>query len=316
MNKKTIMIAIGGNAISSSTGDETINESFSNTRSLVKNLKPFFKLNCKICINHGNGPQVGNELMRMELTRKTIPPLPLGVCVSNTQGSIGYMLQQTIQNHLRFEKIDREVVTLVSQVIIDKDDPSIKSPTKFVGPKYIKKDILKLKKIYNWNIKEQEPNQWRRVVPSPFPKYVMHGKSIKTLVNSGVVIIAGGGGGIPVYNNENGLLEGLDAVIDKDYVAAKLGHIIKANELWILTNINCLFKEFLTEKIKKKPIRNISFDELKVLYESNIFQKGSIAPKVKSALHFLKHGGDKVVITSAKCIEEAIKGTQGTHIRN
>lgn len=316
MNEKTIMIAVGGNAICSSTGNDTINESFSSTRSLVKNLKPFFKKKYKICINHGNGPQVGNELMRMELTRTSIPPLPLGVCVSSTQGSIGYMLQQTIQNYLRFKEINREVVTLVSQVIIDKEDPSFKSPTKFIGFKYTKKDILKLKNTYNWDIKKQEPNQWRRVVPSPFPKYIMHGKSIKTLVNSGVVIIAGGGGGIPVFNNENGFLEGIDAVIDKDYVAAKLGHIIKANELWILTDIDCLFEEFLTEKIKKKPIRNISFDELNILYESNVFQKGSIAPKVKSALHFLKHGGDKVVITSAKCIKEAIKGTQGTHIRN
>jgi carbamate kinase len=250
----------------------------------------------------------------MDLTRDLVPPLPLGICVANTQGQIGYMVQQTLQNELRKKTIDREVVTLVTQVIVDKNDKSINDPSKFIGPRYSKSEIEKLIKKLGWLAKEQEPGEWRRVVPSPMPEYIMHGKSIKTLVDRGTIVIAFGGGGIPVFNNKNDKIEGLDAVIDKDYSAAKMGRIIRAQELWIISDIDYLYRNFGKEDAS--PIKQINTKELNALYKKNIFQEGTIKPKIKAALHFLKHHGEKVVITSIDNIKKALKHKSGTIIRN
>ena len=314
MDKKTIMIALGGNSLSPKGSSGTVGEQFSFTRRTMDHLSEFILKDYNICITHGNGPQVGNELLRMDLTNDIVPPLPLGICVANTQGQIGYMVQQTLQNKLRDLEVDREVVTLVTQVLVDKNDKSIKNPTKFVGARYTKREIDKLAKKLNWSVKEQEPGSWRRVVPSPMPEYIMHGKSIKALVDRGTIVIAFGGGGIPVFNNDNGQIEGLDAVIDKDFSAAKMGRIIRAQELWIISDIDYLYSNFGTENAR--PIKEIVTSELHSLYNQNIFQEGTIKPKIKAALHFLKHHGDKVVITSIDKIKLAIEKKSGTIIRN
>tara|TARA_Y100000748_G_C15447634_1_gene469645 strand:+ start:316 stop:1260 length:945 start_codon:yes stop_codon:yes gene_type:complete len=314
MAKKTIMIALGGNSLSPKGSSGTVVEQFSYARRTMEHLSEFILQNYNICITHGNGPQVGNELLRMNLTYDKVPSLPLGICVANTQGQIGYMVQQTLQNKLREIKVDREVVTLVTQVLVDKNDESIKNPTKFVGARYTKKEIDKLAKKLNWNVKEQEPGSWRRVLPSPMPEYIMHGKSIKALVDRGTIVIAFGGGGIPVFNNSEGQIEGLDGVIDKDFSAAKMGRIIRAQELWIISDIDYLYRNFGTENAT--PIKEIDTKELKSLYNRNIFQEGTIKPKIKASLHFLKHHGDKVVITSIDKIKSAIEKKSGTIIRN
>ena len=314
MDKKTIMIALGGNSLSPRGSSGTVGEQFSFTRRTMDHLSEFILKDYNICITHGNGPQVGNELLRMDLTNDIVPPLPLGICVANTQGQIGYMVQQTLQNKLRDLEVDREVVTIVTQVLIDKNDKSIKNPTKFVGARYTKREIDKLAKKLNWSVKEQEPGSWRRVVPSPMPEYIMHGKSIKALVDRGTIVIAFGGGGIPVFNNDNGQIEGLDAVIDKDFSAAKMGRIIRAQELWIISDIDYLYSNFGTENAR--PIKEIDTKELQSLYNQNIFQEGTIKPKIKAALHFLKHHGVKVVITSIDKIKLAIEKKSGTIIRN
>ncbi len=314
MDKKTIMIALGGNSLFPKRSSGTVSEQFSFTRRTMDHLSEFILKDYNICITHGNGPQVGNELLRMDLTNDVVPPLPLGICVANTQGQIGYMVQQTLQNKLRDLEVDREVVTLVTQVLVDKNDKSIKNPTKFVGARYTKEEIDELAKKLNWIVKEQEPGSWRRVVPSPMPEYIMHGKSIKALVDRGTIVIAFGGGGIPVFNNNNGQIEGLDAVIDKDFSAAKMGRIIRAQELWIISDIDYLYSNFGTENAR--PIKEIGNKELQSLYNQNIFQEGTIKPKIKAALHFLKHHGDKVVITSIDKIKLAIEKKSGTIIRN
>ena len=314
MDKKTIMIALGGNSLSPKGSSGTVGEQFLFTRRTMDHLSEFIIKDYNLCITHGNGPQVGNELLRMDLTNDLVPPLPLGICVANTQGQIGYMVQQTLQNKLRDLEVDREVVTLVTQVLVDKNDKSIKNPTKFVGSRYTKEEIDKLAKKLNWTVKEQEPGSWRRVVPSPMPKYIMHGKSIKALVDRGTIVVAFGGGGIPVFNNNNGQIEGLDAVIDKDFSAAKMGRIIRAQELWIISDIDYLYSNFGTENAR--PIKEIGNKELQSLYNQNIFQEGTIKPKIKAALHFLKHHGDKVVITSIDKIKLAIEKKSGTIIRN
>ena len=307
------MIALGGNSLSPKGTTGSIEDQFSYTRKTMDGLSNFIDLNYNICITHGNGPQVGNELLRMDLTNEQVPPLPLGVCVANTQGQMGYMIQQTLQNKLRDMNIDREVVSLVTQVIVDKNDESVNNPTKYIGPRYSKKDIRPLSNKFNWKIKEQEPGIWRRVVPSPMPDYIMHGKSIKALVDRGTIVIAFGGGGIPVYNDDKHKIEGLDAIIDKDYSAAKMGRIIRAQELWIISDIEYLYRNFREEN--QTPYKEISFQYLISLYKNNSFQEGTIKPKIKAAIHFLKHHGEKVVITSINNIQNALNDQSGTIIR-
>ena len=314
MPNQTIMIALGGNSLSTKKKPNEIANQFSLARKTMSNLSEFIDLNYNICITHGNGPQVGDELLRMDLTSDVVPPLPLGICVANTQGQMGYMVQQTLQNELRKKTIDREVVTLVTQVLVDKNDKSINSPTKFIGPRYSKLEIDKLVTKFGWTVKEQEPGMWRRVVPSPMPKYIMHGKSIKALVDIGTIVIAFGGGGIPVYNSKENEIRGLDAVIDKDYSAAKMGRIIRAQELWIITDIDYLYRNF--GKNNATPIKQIDSKELRSLYEKNIFQEGTIKPKIKAALYFLEHHGERVVITSIDNIKKTLKQQSGTIIRN
>ena len=308
------MIAMGGNSLSPKGEAGTITQQFAHTRETLDGIGNFIELGYNLCINHGNGPQVGNELLRMDLTHDKVPPLPLGVCVAGTQGSIGYMIQQSLQNKLRDMKVDREVVTMVTQVIVDKNDPSIKDPSKYVGTRYSENEAKSLAKIFSWSIKEQEPGQWRRVVPSPMPEYIMHGKSIKALVDRGTIVIASGGGGIPVFNHPNGHLEGLDAVIDKDYAAAKLGRILHAEELWIITDVDHVYSNFGTSI--QEAIQSLTRIEAEELYNKGVFQQGSIGPKIKAALHFLKYHGKKVIITSIPCIKDALDGKAGTEIRN
>ena len=304
---------MGGNSISPKGETGTIQQQFSHTRETVEGISHFIERGYNLCINHGNGPQVGNELLRMDLTHGQVPSLPLGVCVAGTQGTIGYMIQQSLQNKLRDMELDREVVTLVTQVIVDKDDPTIQEPTKFVGPWYTENEIRPFVEKFGWSVREQEPGQWRRVVPSPMPEYIMHGKSIKSLVDRGTIVIATGGGGIPVYNDAEHL-EGLDAVIDKDYTAAKLGRILHAEELWIITDVEYVYRNY--GRFDQLPIQELTSSEAKKLYDNGEFQKGSIGPKIKAAMHFLKYHGDKVVITSIPCIKDAIEGNAGTIIRN
>ena len=305
---------MGGNSISPKSGTGKIEEQFERTRQAFNGISHFIERGYNLCINHGNGPQVGNEIMRMELTQNTVPPLPLGVCVASTQGSIGYMIQQCLQNKLREMEIDREVVTLVSQVIVDENDDSLKEPTKFIGKRYTKQEADEMTLDYGWHFKEQEKGKFRRVVPSPMPEYIMHGKSIKALVDRGTIVIASGGGGIPVYNNGFGKLEGLDAVIDKDYSAAKMGRIIRAHELWIITDVDAIYENFGSSNQKR--ISSLTKKEAKKLHDEGLFQKGSIAPKIRAAIHFLKHHGDKVIITSIPHIEDALNRSAGTEIRN
>ena len=309
---KTCLIALGGNALSPKGEAGTIAEQFLHTRESMVEIMEFVRRGYNICLTHGNGPQVGHELLRMDLTHNTVPPLPLGVCVAGTQGTIGYMIQQSLQNALRDEKVDREVVTLVTQVQVHEDDPSISNPTKYIGNRYPKKEAEALAKKFGWIIKEQEPGQWRRVVPSPDPEYVMHGISIRTLVEKGTIVLAAGGGGIPVYNDKDHKLEGLDAVIDKDLTAAKLGWIIRAREYYIITDIDQVYLHFKTQQ--QEPILQMTATEAKQYEEKGHFQKGSMGPKIRSAVHFLKHGGSKAVITNIQNITKAMNNQAGTTI--
>ncbi len=311
---ETVLIALGGNALSPKGEQGDIYQQFAHTRESISEILEFVKQDYNICITHGNGPQVGDALHRMDLTHDAISPLPLGLCVAGTQGTIGYMIQQSLQNALREEKIDREVVTLVTQVRVDVNDPSIAHPTKFIGKRYSKDEAHKMKKKFEWVIKEQEKGSWRRLVPSPDPVYILHGVSIRTLVEKGTIVLAGGGGGIPVYNNSRNYLEGLDAVIDKDLTAAKLGWIIRADEYYIITDVDQVYLNFNQEN--QAPISQMTVSEARHYQTNGHFQKGSMGPKIRSAIFFLEHGGKKVVITNIAHMRKAFGGNAGTQITN
>ena len=310
--EKTAIIALGGNALSNKSQAGTINDQFSNTRKSLIEIIKFLKEDYNICITHGNGPQVGDELLRMDLTQEEVSPLPLGVCVAGTQGTIGYMIQQTFQNILNQEKIDKEVVTLVTQVVVDPGHPSLKNPTKFVGKRFTKQEAEKRAKNMGWIVKEQDPGEWRRVVPSPDPDFVMHGISIRTLVHAGIIVLAAGGGGIPVFVDNDGNFNGIDAVIDKDLTAAKLGRVIRADEYYIVTDIDQVYLNYGTEN--QSPIDQMTDEEAKKYQEEGHFQQGSMWPKIRSAIHFLKHHGKKVIITNIDNLQDAIDGNAGTTI--
>ena len=309
---KSVIIALGGNALSPKDEAGTIYQQFAHTRESLAAIMHFVELGYNICLTHGNGPQVGDELYRMELTHNTIPPLPLVVCVAETQGSIGYMVQQSLQNELKEKNIDREVVTLITQTIVDKNDPSISNPKKYIGRRYDKETAQKLAKQFNWKVKEQEPGSWRQVVPSPMPQFIEHGRSIQTLVDNGTIVIASGGGGIPTFWNDNNKLEGINAVIDKDLSGALLGRVIKSNELWIITDLDQAYLNFGKEN--QEPILNISSETAKQYFDEGHFMAGSMGPKIQAALYFLKHHGEKAVITSINGIDDAIAGKNGTTI--
>jgi len=308
----TVIIALGGNALSQKDESGTIDEQFAHARESLRGVMHFVKKRYNICITHGNGPQVGAELFKNEEMANTIPPLPLGVLVANTQGAIGYMIQQSLQNALYNEHNEREVVTFISQIKVDSEDSSLNNPNKFIGRTFNKDDSKIYSEKYNWVIKEQEPDLFRRVVPSPKPLYIFNGKSIKHLVEFGTIVIAGGGGGIPAYNKSDGTLEGIDGVVDKDMTAALLGRVIRAEELFIITdvdNVNLNYKKTNQKRIKKASVLNIE----KWLDEGH-FSEGSMAPKIRAALYFLAHHGEKVVITSLNNIEDAINNKSGTVI--
>ena len=310
--QKTAVIALGGNAISPSGETGTISEQFAHTRESLAAIMNFVHEGYNLCITHGNGPQVGDELLRMDLTHDIIPPLPLGVCVAGTQGTIGYMIEQSLQNELKKESIDREVVTMITQVVVDKDDPAILNPTKFIGPRYTKDEINPLAQKLGWTIAEQNSDEWRRVVPSPLPQYIMHGKSTKALIDRGTIVIASGGGGIPVFKKGDDNLDGLDAVIDKDYAAALFGRILKAEEMWIITDVDCVYLDY--NNPSQKPLSAVTTEVLEGLLKEGQFQAGSMAPKIEAALYFLKYHGQKVVITSIPEVGNAIRGKSGTTI--
>ena len=314
MNKKTVIIALGGNALSPKSEAGTIEQQFRHTRNSLKSVMHFVKKNYNICITHGNGPQVGAELSRNEISMNIIPPLPLNVLVANTQGAIGYMIQQSLQNSLYSVDSKREVATFISQMKVDRNDKSLKNPSKFIGKIFSEEEAFKLSKKYGWDIAKQEDNQWRRVVPSPDPLYIFNGKSIKHLVDFGTIVIAGGGGGIPAYNKKSGNLKGVDGVVDKDKSSALLGRIIKANEYFIITDVDNIYLNY--NKDNQQKITNTTADEIKKWLEEGHFGIGSMEPKIKSALYFLKYHGNKVVITSIDKIEEALNNNAGTHITN
>ena len=314
LSDKTILVALGGNALSPGTGSGTITEQFAHTRQSLRVILPFVRRGDRVAITHGNGPQVGDELLRVELAAGKVPTLPLGVAVAATQGTIGYMIEQSLQNALLDEGIDREVVALITQVIVREDDAALQKPAKFIGHGYSRRQAEKLAALHGWDIARQAKGIWRRVVPSPTPLRIKGAASIRRLVESGSIVITAGGGGIPAYVMDNGHLEGVDAVVDKDLAAAVLGENIGASELYIITDVPEVYLHFGTDR--QQALRDISVNDAQGYIEEGHFPEGSMGPKMAAALQFLKSGGRKVIITDIDSIDQALAGQAGTVIHN
>ncbi|MDK9701145.1 MAG: carbamate kinase [bacterium] len=306
------VVALGGNAISPPGEVDTIRNQFRNSRESLHGVAELIQRGYKLALTHGNGPQVGNALLRVEKALGDAPELPLGIIVADTEGGIGYMLEQTLQNQLLKMDIDRKVVTIVSQVLVDKDDPALLDPVKPIGKHYSEEEAFERKEKYFWDIKAVEHGMWRRVVGSPHPKEIINKEVIHTLVNSGVVVIAVGGGGIPVYREPDGRLEGVDAVIDKDRASAVLARDIGAQDLFILTGVDFVYLDY--EKPTQRALREVSFAEMDKLWASGDFPKGSVGQKIGAALDFLEWGGERAIITSHDKLVDAIEGKTGTLI--
>ncbi len=308
---KKAVIALGGNAIAT-TGKENIHEQFANTRKSLEGIVELIQDGYHLAITHGNGPQVGNALLRVEKTIKEIPALPLGVIVADTEGGMGYMIEQSLQNKLIRLNIPREVVTIVTQIIVDPDDPSIINPTKFIGPYYTEKQAETLSVQYGWVIKEDSGRGYRRLVPSPLPCRIINRHIIQELVDQGVIVIAAGGGGIPVYVENDGTYEGVDAVIDKDRASAVLAHDIGAQTLVILTGVDNVYLNF--NRPDQTRLAEVTLNQIKEYQTQGHFPAGSMGPKIEAAIAFLESGGREVIITSLDKAKPALQGSAGTRI--
>ncbi|MBD3225408.1 MAG: carbamate kinase [Caldithrix sp.] len=312
MQKKTIVVALGGNAITREFEEGNIKEQFANTRRSLESVIEFLKDGHNLVITHGNGPQVGNALIRVEESRQLVPPLPLGVIVADLEGGMGYMIEQCLQNKMHDLGVLRKVVTLVTQVIVDKNDPAVQDPSKFVGPFFKKEDVRELEEKRGWAVKEDKGRGYRRVVSSPIPVKIVPGEIIKSLVNQGVVVVAAGGGGIPVYVDDRGWLEGIDGVIDKDLASAVLANDVAAETLLIVTGVDKVALHYGTPE--QTNLDTMTIEEAEMYLNQGHFPKGSMGPKIQAAINFIKGGGEEVIITSIENAASAFKGKAGTRI--
>jgi carbamate kinase len=310
--KKTAVIALGGNAITRPGIEDTIASQFIHTRDSLDGVVELIRDGYNLVVSHGNGPQVGNALLRIELARGKAPILPLGVCVADTEGGMGYMIQQSLQNRMHAEGLERPVVTIITQVLVDPNDPDIADPSKYIGQFYTEEEAKVFSKTRGWKMKKDADRGFRRVVPSPMPMRTIEAETIKKLVDSGTIVIAAGGGGIPVYIDENGGYEGIDAVVDKDLASAVLAREIGATVLSILTSVDAVSTDF--GKPEQKDLGRVTLEEIKRLNDAGHFPRGSMGPKVGAAIKFLESGGEVVSITSFKNAGRALRGDSGTRI--
>lgn len=308
--RKKIVIALGGNALIHKDQDGNIYEQFANTRAIMKHIVEIVKDGWDVVITHGNGPQVGAILLQNDISRDITPPMPLGICVAESEGFIGYMVQQCLSNALKKEGMSRSVVTLITQVLVDEKDSSFKNPTKPIGPYYSNDEIDEIK-AEGYKIKKFKDG-WRIVVPSPDPKSIVEGGIIKKMLDDDILVIASGGGGMPVIEKEGWGLDGLEAVIDKDLASERLAEQIDAEILMILTNVKFVYLNY--KQSNEKKLNKVTLEEIKKYYSEGHFPEGNMGPKIIAAIRFLEYGGKKVIISHVDYGYDAFKGETGTHI--
>jgi len=309
--KKLAVVAFGGNALLKGNEVGTIEQQEKNTFDTCEKLIGLIEKNYNIVITHGNGPQVGNILLRNEAgyEKYKIPKMPLDICVADSQGGIGYMIERQMLNVLNEHKIKKNVVSIITQVLVDIKDSAFENPTKPIGTFFMKEEADLLAKANNWIFKEDARKRgWRRVVASPKPIDIMHKKVVAEIANKGSIVIAVGGGGIPVYRHENNFLEAIEAVIDKDLASALLAREIGADALFIITDVNKVYINY--KKRNQKSLDIITVDEAKKYYEEGEFPPGSMGPKILAAIDYVENGGKEAIITTEDELEKENCGTR------
>jgi carbamate kinase len=311
---KLAVVALGGNALLRGDQAGTIDEQEQNTADTLENLIFLMREGYNLVITHGNGPQVGNILMRNDAGEQNygIPQMPLDICVADSQGGIGYMIERILHNVMRKHDIKRNIVTLVTMVEVNKDDEAFKNPSKRVGKIYSKEEADKLGSAKGWEFREEVKvhDGWRRVVPSPKPISIMNEKVIEAMVNQGTIVIATGGGGIPVYIDEVNNVRPAEAVIDKDLAASLLATRINADEYYILTDVPYVYINY--NKPGQKAIEFLNFADTNRYLDEGMFAEGSMAPKIRACLQFIENGGSMSVITEAFKLSDMKYGTKIT----
>jgi len=310
--EKLIVIALGGNALLKRGQKGSFDEQYQNVKTTVSKIADLIVGGYKIVLTHGNGPQVGATLLRHEAAKNIAPPFPLDACGAETQGFIGYMIQQALRNELKSRGIDKYVVTVISRVIVDKHDLAFQNPTKPIGPFYSKDEADRLLQGRpDLVVKEDAGRGYRRVVPSPDPKIIAERFAIRALVDSGFIVVACGGGGIPIIE-EGTQTMGVEAVIDKDLASQRLATLIGANVLVILTDVPGAYVNYGTPK--QEMITEITSGRLKNYLRDGQFKEGSMAPKVEAAMRFVESGGERAIIAELGSLIEALNGKNGTHV--
>jgi len=309
---RTMVIALGGNSIIPAGKQGTIEEQIELTNATMVHVADLIREGHMVVLTHGNGPVVGNIFLRGEMAKESIPPMPLDVCGADSEGGIGYMLQQSLQNKLRGMGIEKDVITIITQVVVDAADPAFENPTKPIGPYYTGEEAGYIAKAKGWTIIEDSGRGHRRVVPSPKPVEIVEFKAIKHAIDSGAIVIAVGGGGVPVVRDDKGDLHGVEAVIDKDRASSVLAAQIGADVLFLLTQVEKVAIDF--GKPGQRDLDVISVSDARKYLEAGEFPPGSMGPKVESAIAFLDAGGDEVIITRPELLAEALKNNRCTKI--
>lgn len=310
MDQKLLVVGIGGNALLGPTEKGTAEEQLKNAAQTCEKLVCLLKPEYCLVLTHGNGPQVGHILRQNEIANSEVPMQPLDVCVAQSEGSMGYFLQLGMLNTLRSRSIRRYVVTVITQAVVDPKDPAFKNPTKPIGQFHSEAEAKELMKDRDWAMIEDAKRGWRRVVPSPKPIRVTQRYMIRDSALIGNIIIAAGGGGVPVVKLPNGVYKGVEAVVDKDLTSAVLASSIKADWLIILTAVPHVYLNFKTPK--EQPLAAVSVKEMEEYLKEGHFAEGSMKPKIEAALLFLKNSGKKAIITDIDHLAEALAGNAGT----
>ncbi len=314
MKRKIALIAFGGNAILPKNQRGLQSEQIKNAQKAAQLMVYIVKRGYDLIVVHGNGPQVGNLLIQMEESITKVPPFSLEVCDAMTEGSMGFMLEKAMVNELRKNSVDKDVATLITQVVVDREDQAFKNPTKPIGPFYTKYRAQMLRREKKWAIIEDSGRGYRKVVPSPKPIDVIPKRIIQDLVHSGKIVIALGGGGIPVIINGRGFFEGVEAVIDKDYAASLVAREVKADLFIILTNVDRVCLNYGTPD--EEPIGVMTVKQAEEHISQGQFPPGSMGPKIKAAIEYIQDGGKEVLITSANHLKASLINRSGTKIKD
>jgi carbamate kinase len=312
MKSHLTVLAIGGNSLIKDKNHIALSSQYEAIRETANYIVDLVVEGFSLVITHGNGPQVGFIYRRGELARHELPLIPLDICGADTQGAIGYMIEKALLNDFRRRGIDKKVAVVVTQAIVARDDKSFKQPTKPIGSFMSEEEALINKKELGWQIMEDAGRGFRRVVPSPIPREMIELDVIRLLVQRGYIVIAAGGGGIPVIRDEQGELEGVEAVIDKDLGSSLLARNLGADTFIISTAIDAVYLNF--GERNQQPLRRVSLPEVKRYLEEGHFKPGSMRPKIEAVIEFLEAGGERAIITSPENLLKSVKGEEGTTI--